>query len=541
MKKILPIVLASLIAVSSFAQDKGLNKLFNTPSKSNLNKEIASLKFSLDSLQNLVDSLMERKYIEDSAVLAVLEGNEDESDPIQYSQEVTDSLLHEWYSNVYANSSDLEYDMDSIRFSSNVSDAEMIRRLEDMNSFITLPFNETVKNYMILYAEKMPTQMSRVLGLSQYYFPIFEEALGRYNLPYELKYMSVIESMLNIRAKSRAGARGMWQFMYNTGRIYGLEINSFVDERLDVEKAVDAAARYLADAYKVFGDWALAISSYNCGAGNVSKAIRRAGGARDFWSIYPFLPRETRGYMPAFVGAMYAMTYSREYNITPMNVGMPAQTDTIHITKNLHFRQLSEAVGIPMEDIRNLNPQYTHDIIPGNTKTYILNIAYNWTNPLLEVGIDSVYRFKADSLMSEKVIKDVQTASNSERIAYRVKSGDYLGKIAAKYGVSVTKLKSWNNLKTNNIRVGQILYIYKGGAVPPASTTSKSSVSSSSSSSAAKTTSSNGKRYYTVKSGDSLYSIAKLFPGVSADNIKAANNLTSNSIRPGQNLLIPNP
>lgn len=496
-----------------------------------MNKELESMRFTIDSLQNLVDSLMERKYIEDEEVLAVLEGNEDESDPIQYSQEVTDSLLHEWYSNVYANSSDVDYDMDSVSFSSNVPDSEMISRLKAMNSFITLPFNETVKNYMILYSEKMPEKMSRVLGLSQYYFPIFEEALAKYNLPYELKYMSVIESMLNARATSRAGARGMWQFMYNTGRSYGLEINSFVDERLDVEKAADAAARYLADAYKVFGDWALAISSYNCGAGNVSKAIRRAGGARDFWSIYPFLPRETRGYMPAFVGAMYAMTYYREYGLVPMNVGMPAQTDTIHVTQNLHFKQLNEAVGIPIEDIRDLNPQYTHDIVPGNTKPYALNLSYKWTNALLDIGIDSVYRFKADSLLSEKVIKDVQSAATQQRIAYRVKSGDYLGKIAQKYGVSVSKLKSWNNLKSNNIRVGQVLYIYKGGAVPPAS--------SSSSSSSSKTTTSNGKRYYTVKSGDSLYSIAKNFPGVSADNIKAANKLSSNSIRPGQKLVIP--
>lgn len=528
MKHLLSFALIIFFSVSAAAQDKTPFAFLKSPSKSSLTKEIESLRNALDSMQIVLDSLQERKYLEESEVLAVLEGNEGEDETIQYSQEVTDSLLHEWYSNIYANSTDVEYDMDSIRFTSNVSDTEMIRRLEEMNSFITLPFNETVKNYMILYAEKMPTQMSRVLGLSQYYFPIFEEALGKYDLPYELKYMSVIESMLNARATSRAGARGMWQFMYNTGRIYGLEINSFVDERLDVAKAADAAARYLADAYKIFGDWALAISSYNCGAGNVSKAIRRAGGSRDFWSIYPFLPRETRGYMPAFVGAMYAMTYAREYGLTPMNVGMPAQTDTIHITRNLHLQQLHEAVGIPMEDLRNLNPQYTHDIVPGNTKTYILNVAYNWTGPLLDVGIDSVYRFKADSLMSEKVIKDVQAASTSQRVAYRVKSGDYLGKIASKYGVSVSKLKAWNNLKSNNIRVGQLLYIYKGGAAPSSETPKTTSTSS-------------GKRYYTVKSGDSLYTIAKHFPGVSADNIKEANNLGNSSIKPGQNLEIPYP
>lgn len=546
MKKLTYIILALFICNALSAQDSGKKQksAFNTPTKAQLLRENASLRAAVDSLQDIVDSLAERRYIEDSELLAVIEGNEDEADPVQYTQEVTDSLLRQWYENAYANTTGTDFDMDSVKFTSNVSDEEMTRRLEAMNSFISLPFNETVKNYIVLYSEKMPEQMSRVLGLSQYYFPVFEEILGQYDLPYELKYMTVIESMLNTRATSRAGARGLWQFMYSTGRSYGLEINSFVDERLDVEKAADAAARYLADAYRVFGDWALAISSYNCGAGNVSKAIRRAGGARDFWSIYPFLPRETRGYMPAFVAAMYTFTYCREYGITPMNVGMPAQTDTVHITRNLHFKQMNEAVGIPMEDLRNLNPQYTHDIVPGNSKTYVLNISYNWTNALLDVGMDSVYRYKADSLMSEKVVKDVQAAAQQQRIAYRVKSGDYLGKIASRYGVSVARLKSWNNLRSNNIRVGQVLYIYKGGAVPPAETSAapaKSSSGSASSSSAKTTVSSDGKRYYTVKSGDSLYTIAKNYPGVSADNIKEANGLTSSAIKPGQKLLIPNP
>ena len=552
MKKTLYIILLLFVCAALPAQN---HSIFKAPTRQQLQTENDLLKASLDSLQALVDSLRERKYLEDEELAALMEGNEEEEPQMEYTQEVTDSLLHQWYENAFANSISIDYDMDSVSFSSNVSDDEMIRRLEAMNSFITLPFNETVKNYMILYSEKMPTKMSRVLGLSAYYFPIFEETLNKYNMPVELKYMSIIESMLNIRATSRAGARGLWQFMYNTGRTYGLEINSFVDERLDVAKAVDAAARYMADAYKIFGDWALAISSYNCGAGNVSKAIRRAGGARDFWSIYPFLPRETRGYVPAFVGAMYAMTYYREYGLVPMSVGMPAQTDTIEIKKNLHFNQINAVVGVPLEDLRNLNPQYTHDIIPGNTKTYILNLPFNWTNAFLEVDRDSLYNFKADSLLSEKVIKDVTAASTQQRIAYRVKSGDYLGRIAAKYGVSVNKLKSWNNLKSTNIRAGQILYIYKGGAVPPASSSSSSSGASKSSSNAAPstpkqapaanpavtTTAADGTRYYIVKSGDSLYTIARNFPGVSADNIKAANGLSSSNIKPGQKLIIPKP
>lgn len=532
-------MLALLICTSASAQlFYPRNNSSKKVSKTQLQLENDRLKSTLDSLQALVDSLRERKYLEDTELAAVFEGNEEEGQ--EYTQEMTDSLLHQWYENAFANTSDIEYDMDSVRFSSNVSDEEMMRRLKEMNSFISLPFNETVKNYMILYSEKMSARMSRVLGLSAYYFPIFEETFNRYDLPLELKYMSIIESMLNVRATSRAGARGLWQFMYKTGRSYGLEINSYVDERLDVAKAVDAAARYLKDAYNIFGDWALAISSYNCGAGNVSKAIRRAGGSREFWSIYPYLPRETRGYVPAFVAAMYAMTYYREYGIAPMNVGMPAQTDTIEICRNLHFNQINAVVGVPMEDLRNLNPQYTHDIIPGATKTYILNLPFSWTGAFLEVDRDSLYNYKVDSLLNEKVVKDVRTVSTQERVAYKVKNGDYLGRIASRYGVTVNQIKSWNHLRSNNIRVGQILYIYRGGSAPKASS-SASTASSTAPQPAATTTNASGQRVYTVKSGDSLYSIAKNYPGISAENIKAANGMRDNNIKPGQKLIIPAP
>ena len=523
------------------------------PTRKEVLEENELLRGTLDSLQMLVDSLQERRYL-DEFEIAVLEGNNEEEaaeeEPIEYTQEVSDSLLHLWYKNSFATDFDTvgEYDMDSVRFSSNVSDEEMMRRLAAMNSFITLPFNDNVKNYIILYSERMPSRMGQVMGLSNYYFPIFEDILARYDLPHELKYMAIIESMLNPVATSRAGARGIWQFIYNTARSYGLEINSFVDERLDVEKAVDAAARYLRDAYRIFGDWALAISSYNCGAGNVSKAIRRADGRRDFWSIYPYLPRETRGYVPAFVGAMYAMTYYREYGIVPHDVGMPAQTDTFHINKNLHFGQINAVVGVPMEDLQNLNPQYIHDIIPGNDHPYVLKLPYNWTGPFLDANQDSLYAYKADSLMNVKVLRDRSgsrvgtssrggSGSGSTRIAYKVRSGDYLGRIASRYGVTVNQLKSWNNLRSNNIRVGQTLYIYRNGG-PAVSSSSGSASSSSSSSSGVKASKT---VVYTVKNGDSLYKIAKLYPGVSPDNIKKANGLRSDAIRAGQKLTIPIP
>ena len=534
------ILLISLLLGCQLHAQNFLADWFGGPSRKELHSENDRLRESLDSLQILVDSLEQSYSQVESELFALIEGNSPEADSmvVEYTPEMTDSLLHLWYKNSFQGDFEIvnEYDMDSVHFTSDVSDAEIEKRLADMNSFISLPYNDVVKNYIILYSEKMRTQMGRIMGLSQHYFPVFEEVFDRYGLPLELKYMAIIESMLNPVARSRAGASGMWQFMYSTARSYGLEINSYVDERLDVEKSVDAAARYLRDAYKIFGDWTLAISSYNCGAGNVSKAIRRAGGARDFWSIYPFLPRETRGYVPAFVGAMYAMTYWREYGIVPQDVGMPAKVDTFEIRRNLHFDQISAVVGVPREDLENLNPQYLHDIIPGSSHSYILKLPYTWTGAFVEVNRDSLYAFKADSLMSSRIQKEVADAiKNNGRIAYKVRSGDYLGKIALRYGVTVSQIKSWNNLRSSNIRVGQTLYIYarKTPAAEPAS----------SGTAAVKTTvnPSDPSTYttYKVKSGDALYNIAKLYPGVTADEIKAANGMKSNKIMPGQVLKIP--
>ncbi len=514
-----------------------LSELFRRQDDKQARQENEVLRYELDSLQMLVDSLRNRVFFDEQEI-SVLQ--EDEARSLDYSPEAQDSLLQLWYKNTLASDFDTvnEYDMDSVRFSSNVSDAEMMRRLSAMNSFITLPYNDVVKNYIILYSERMPSKMGRVLGLSGYYFPIFEDILLRYGLPQELKYMAVIESMLNPVATSRAGARGIWQFMYQTGVGYGLEINSFVDERLDVEKAVEAAARYLRDAYRTFGDWALAISSYNCGAGNVSKAIRRADGKRDFWSIYEYLPRETRGYVPAFVGAMYAMTYHREYGIAPQQTGMPVQTDTFMIRRNLHFSQIEAVVGVPMKDLQNLNPQYVNDIIPGNKHPYVLKLPYNWTGSFLDANRDSLYAYKADSLLSGKVLADVaagrsgKSTSGQQRIAYKVKSGDYLGRIASRYGVTINQIKSWNHLRSNSIQIGQTLYIYKNGG-PSISQGSTGGKSGGSSSSKPKTV------IYTVKNGDSLSKIATRYKGVSVNDIKKANGLKSDAIRAGQKLTIP--
>ena len=392
-----------------------------------------------------------------------------QEDVFDYTDDVTDSLLSIWYLHRQIRENpQSEYNMDSVHFSSGVPDEVLIERLQKMNSFIQLPYNETVKNYMVLYSEKMPTRMGQILGLSQYYMPIFEEAFRKYGLPLELKYMAIIESALNPVAVSRAGATGMWQFMHSTARNYGLRIDSYIDDRMDPVASVDAAARYLRDAYRIFGDWSLAISSYNCGSGNVNKAIKRAG-RRDFWSIYPYLPRETRGYVPAMVGAMYAVNYAKEYGLEPTPVQMPAHIDTFMVNKNLHFRQVSEVIGVPIDDLRDLNPQYYKDIVPGNQGEQVFRLPFNYSNAFLD-SQDTIYNYKVAELFSGSVDdgRNVQptpsrqpSSGGGQWVYYKVRRGDNLGKIAARHHTTVKNIKSWNGLRSDRIREGQRLKVGK--------------------------------------------------------------------------------
>lgn len=491
---------------------------------------IDSLKAEIERLSMPADTI-----VAEAAPLCELERQ------MEYTPETTDSLLNLWYVQQSINRDSVYtcYNMDSVRFKSNVPDSVYLRRIKDMNSFITLPYNDIVRNYIILYSDKMSTQMGKVLGLSRYYMPIFEEIFNEYDIPEELKAVAIIESLLNPTAVSRAGAKGMWQFMYGTAKHYGLTINSFVDERMDPVQAARAAARYFKDSYEIFGDWNLAIASYNCGAGNVNKAIRRSGGKRAFWDIYPYLPRETRGYGPAFVGALYTLNYYKEHGIVPEMVALPFAVDTVKVNRMLHFKQVNELVGIPVEDLRNLNPQYRHDIVPGNEKEYILKIPFNYSNAFIDAE-DSLYTYKAEEYFNPVTIKKIKDGGDGQRIVYKVRNGDVLGKIASRHRVSVNQIKRWNNLKSNTIRVGQRLVIYTGNsAAAAAASKPEPSTSASSSKPAAKPVSSGSGAYttYTVKNGDTLYDIAKLYPGVSAQNIMDFNGVGS-KIRPGMTLKI---
>ena len=514
--------------------------------KNNLLKENQCLRNEVDSLKSELEKYRLELKRTDSMTNELLKYYErEESTPakdsitIEYTAEVSDSLLNIWYAHKLVNEEYLSnMDADSIKFSSNVPDSVYISRIEKMNSFITLPYNDIVRNHIIRYSEKMPATMGRILGLCEYYMPIFQETLNKYDMPEELKAMAIIESALNPLAVSRAGAKGMWQFMYQTAKIYGLHIDSFVDERLDPIKSADAAARYLQDAYEIFGDWNLAIASYNCGAGNVNKAIRRSG-SRAFWDIWPFLPRETRGYVPAFVGALYTMNYYKEHGIKPEAVQMPAHVDTFQIKKMLHLKQVSELTGAPLEELKNLNPQYRHEIIPGNEKEYILRIPYRYSTSFIEHE-DSLYKHKSETYFNPVTIKKIKDGGDGERVVYKVKNGDYLGKIATKYRVSVNQIKKWNNLKSNNIRIGQRLIIYRGGNAPVTTSSSPQKTVSTSNPAPKPVVSASGNYViYTIKSGDSFYSIAKNYPGISAQNIMDYNGIDSSKIRPGMKIKIP--
>ena len=532
-------VAAAAVFIASIATEA--NAAPRKDEKKRLTEENIRLQSRIDSLCKELDIFRTRLQEADSVKNALLETAEYtqaqetyKPEIEEYTETVSDSLLHAWYNQKNTEEYVQEINLDSVKLTSSIPDSVYIRRLKEMNSFITLPYNDIVRGYLIHYSEKMKSGMKRIIGLSSYYMPIFQETFDRHGLPEELKAMAIIESALNPTAVSRAGAKGMWQFMYNTAKIYGLHIDSFVDERLDPVKSADAAARYLKDAYKIFGDWNLAIASYNCGAGNVQKAIKRAG-SRQFWDIWPFLPRETRGYVPAFVGALYAMKYHKEHGIEALAAPMPVHTDTFKIRKMVHLKQVSELTGAPLEELQSLNPQYRHNIIPGNDREYILRIPYKFTDAFI-AHEDSLHRHKDSIYFNPLTIKKIKDGGDGQRIVYRVKSGDYLGKIATRYRVTVTQIKKWNGLKSNNISIGQRLIIYSGraGAVASSSSSGNSSGPKVNTAAAAK-----GHTLYKVKEGDSFYLIAKNYPGVSAQNIMDYNGLSSSSLRPGTTIKIP--
>ncbi|MDD4920998.1 MAG: transglycosylase SLT domain-containing protein [Bacteroidales bacterium] len=372
-----------------------------------------------------------------------------------------DSLLQEWHIKKFTN---IEQGCQCDSVNPEVSDEVIMKRLSEMPTLISLPYNNIIRQFIDMYSGRKRKQVAVMLGISNYYFPIIEQALEKYHMPNELKYMAVIESALNPNAISRAGATGLWQFMFGTGKVYGLDINSLMDERRDPMKATDAAVRYMKDLYGIFGDWHLAIAAYNCGPGNVNKAIRRSGGKKDYWDLYYYLPRETRGYVPLFIAANYVMTYNKEHLICPVQTDYPLHTDTVLISNKMHFDQIAAVIGIPKEELQILNPQYRRDIIPGTPdKPLTLCMPANYTLSFIDHQ-DSIPKYMAEELLNNLLTVEPTAAKEQQPTApkghfYKVRRGDTLSQIADHHNLTITKLKRLNNIRSSRIQPGQRLKI----------------------------------------------------------------------------------
>ena len=366
-----------------------------------------------------------------------------------------DSLLYEWQTRNF-----LLFDESCETTGQNPEfDAQTYtHRLSRLPNVIDMPYNNVVQKYIDLYSGRLRGSVAILLGLGNFYNPIFEEALESYQIPLELRYLPVIESALNPTAVSRAGAVGLWQFMIGTGKQYGLEVTSLIDERRDPIKASYAAARYLCDLYDIFGDWTLAIASYNCGPNNILKAIKRAGGVKDYWTIYPYLPAETRGYVPAFIAANYIMNYYCDHNICPVNTKLPQGTDTIQVSRNVRMERIAELCDISGEELRALNPQYRTSLIPGNSHPCTLRMPTAAINAFIEAG-DSIYVPVAE-VQAPVEIPDASKAGKKGRnrrggTTVTVRNGDTLSDIARRNHTTVAKLKSINGIRGTIIRAGQ--------------------------------------------------------------------------------------
>lgn len=405
-------------------------------------------------------------------------------------------------------------------------------RLRCLEKNMPLHYNDKIHAFINYFTIRDREYTKMVLRRKNLYFPLFEKYLAKYNLPDELKYLSIIESGLNPRAVSRARAVGLWQFMSATGKFYGLSNDRFIDERMDPELSTDAACRYLRDLYGMFKDWELALAAYNTGPGNVKRAIRRSGYKKTFWDIYPFLPRETRAYVPQFVAMIYTMSYLDEHNFIEGGEELPVVADTLHITRPVHFETFAALTGSCIEDIQKLNPSVLHAAVPVSGNPYVLKVPATAKERLLAERVailDSAAQRGKKEI--EVIAKKYEHIQEQNRIVYKVRRGDVLGSIAIRHRVTVSEIKRWNNLKSNMIREGQRLTIYSRGGGPKTTTT----VASTKQTQPQPITSG---QTYIVQPGDTLWTISRKYQGLTIEKLKSLNNLESNKIQPGQKLII---
>ena len=508
-------------------------------------------------------------------VLSIKESITDDAIVYPYSFETdTEALRNNWYLKNFAV---LDTDV-QLKNDVPTSKEDYIERLQALPTIIEMPYNDVVRSYINMYTGKRRGLVEQMLGLSIYYMPFFEQALEKEGMPLELKYLPVIESALNPDAVSPAGAAGLWQFMIGTAKDMGLTVNSLVDERRDPIRSSEAAARYLKQLYKAYGDWSLAIASYNCGPGSVNRALRRAGGGKkDFWDIYYYLPSETRGYVPAFIAANYVMNYYEDHNIGKALSKRPVVTDTVMVKQDIYFEQISEVLGIPIEELKILNPQYRKNIIPGNTRPYALTLPSKQCYAYIS-SEDSIKNHKADVYRhrSEVNISDASdgytTVEKRVTKSHRVRSRETISQVARKYGVTTSQIKKWNGLRSNKLKKNQVLKIYVTQRVKvpvenndrnkPTTPTAPTTPEPDSSTTTAQPDNSSTEvdesttdetevvepkpektvavKYHKVRRGETLGSIARRY-GISVSQLKRWNGLRSNTAKVGTTLKVSNP
>ena len=511
-------------------------------------------------------------------VLSIKESITDDAIVYPYSFETdTEALRNNWYLKNFAV---LDTDV-QLKNDVPTSKEDYIERLQALPTIIEMPYNDIVRSYINMYTGKRRGLVEQMLGLSIYYMPFFEQALEKEGMPLELKYLPVIESALNPDAVSPAGAAGLWQFMIGTAKDMGLTVNSLVDERRDPIRSSEAAARYLKQLYNAYGDWSLAIASYNCGPGSVNRALRRAGGGKkDFWEIYYYLPSETRGYVPAFIAANYVMNYYEDHNIGKALSKRPVVTDTVMVKQDIYFEQISEVLGIPIEELKILNPQYRKNIIPGNTRPYALTLPSKQCYAYIS-SEDSIKNHKADVYRHRSEV-NISNASDGyttveKRVtkSHRVRSRETISQVARKYGVTTSQIKKWNGLRSNKLRKNQVLKIYVTQRVkvpvenndqtkpttptkptapttpePDSSTTTAQPDNSSTEVDESTTNETEvvepkpektvAVKYHKVRRGETLGSIARRY-GISVSQLKRWNGLRSNTAKVGKTLKVSNP
>ncbi len=439
------------------------------------------------------------------------------------SQDIYNQKNHIFKSQDYKKEVKIELNTDTLK-----------KRLAELNAKtpLEISYNPSLESVIHYYLKREKETTEKLMSLSQYYFPIFEQILDKNNIPLEIKYLAVVESALNPRAKSRVGATGLWQFMYSTGKMYDLEVSSYVDERMDPERSTEAAAQYLKRLYGIFEDWNLALAAYNSGPGNVNKAIRRSGGQNDYWALRQFLPRETAVYVPSFIAIMYIFEYANYHNIQPQQSVMPyLATDTIQTKDLIKLDQVAKVTNTDVEFLKFLNPSYKLGVIPFEPeKKYTLRLPYKAAG-LFVANEDLIYDYaqKEIKVKEEDLPKYYKV---SDKIRYRVKSGDYLGKIASQYGVRISEIKRWNGMRNNRLKIGQRLTIYPRKANYTESPMRKKEDD--------KKVSKHSKeqKIYVVKPGDSLWKISRKFDDLSVEDLKKINNLKHNALKPGMTLKI---